>query len=67
MNKRKYGRNTTRMPRKTHTDRLNECKTWEQVVKCPLYDDWVKTIPFKSYLYHPSMSIEDEEEKQKSR
>tara|TARA_R110002020_G_scaffold5598_1_gene23105 strand:- start:8055 stop:8471 length:417 start_codon:yes stop_codon:yes gene_type:complete len=67
MKKRKYGRKTTRVPRKTNTDRLNDCKSWQEVTSCPLYDDWIKTIPFKSYLYHPSMSVHDELENRESR
>jgi hypothetical protein len=31
--------------RKTNTDRLEACETWQEVVDCPLYDDWIKTVP----------------------
>ena len=44
MSRRKYGKVTCRVPRRTHTDRFEDCQTWEQVVKCPLYDDWVKVV-----------------------
>lgn len=44
MSRRKYGRVTKRLPRRTHTDRFEDCQTWEQVAKCPLYDDWVKVV-----------------------
>jgi hypothetical protein len=59
MKKRRYGRQTTRIPRATNTDRLNACKTWEEVQSCPLYDDWIKTISFKPGIYHPKMEAPD--------
>jgi|TARA_R100001530_G_scaffold65337_1_gene46776 RNA polymerase sigma factor (sigma-70 family) len=43
MNKRKYGVKTNRKPRKTTSDKLKACGTWEEVVALPLYDEWVKT------------------------
>ena len=39
-----YAKNTMRPPRMTNTDRLNACETWEEVVDCPLYDDWIKCV-----------------------
>ena len=40
----RYAKNTMRPPRMTNTDRLNACETWEEVVDCPLYDDWIKCV-----------------------
>ena len=40
----RYAKNTMRQPRMTNTDRLNACETWEEVVDCPLYDDWIKVV-----------------------
>lgn len=45
MKKRTYGVKTMRSARKTHTDRLNECQTWQEIVVLPFYDDWIKTVP----------------------
>ena len=45
MKKRVYGSNTMRQPRRTHTDRFNECQTWEEIQVLPLYGDWIKTVP----------------------
>ena len=36
MNKRKYGVKTNRKPRKTTSDKLKACGTWEEVVALPL-------------------------------
>jgi len=44
LSKRKYGKKTKRKPRLTHTDRFNKCENWEEVIECPLYDDWIKTV-----------------------
>jgi DNA-directed RNA polymerase sigma subunit (sigma70/sigma32) len=58
---------TQRIPRPTNTDRLNACNTWQEVVDCPLYDDWIKTISFNPGIYHPKMQTEDPIESNLSR
>jgi RNA polymerase sigma factor (sigma-70 family) len=42
----------------TNTDRLNACQTWEEVVDCPLYDDWVKFV-YASETWLDSFAAQD--------
>tara|TARA_R110000751_G_scaffold51765_1_gene113297 strand:+ start:497 stop:913 length:417 start_codon:yes stop_codon:yes gene_type:complete len=67
MHKRKYGSVTKRQPRKTHTDRFDDCSNWEEVIKCPLYDDWIKTVSFNPNIYNSLMEVQSHQEKAESR
>jgi len=53
-----YAKKTMRPPRMTNTDRLNACETWEEVVDCPLYDDWIKCV-YASDTWLDSFTNED--------